>query len=102
MFMGKEMILAIFIIPIALGAIAENQILAVLLRSPANRTLMHMRLLFSLLHASAVNLSAMYLPWGITTHFLHAEEENQEISQGNQCHHGKGRNRDNACLNQGH
>ena len=60
MLMGKQMLLAIFIIPVAFGAETEFQIRAVQLRPPANRAFMlgHPRIP---LHFPPVFLPPFYL-----------------------------------------
>ena len=101
MLMGKQMILTVLIIPVALGAIPEYQIVSVLLRPSANRAFVDGGLFRPLLHAPGICLSPVYLLRRITAHALHAQEENQEITQRYQRHDRVSRMGNDTCLLQG-
>lgn len=61
MLVGKQMVLTILIISIALGTETEFQMVSIFLCTSANRAFMAGRALLSLLYASLVGLSSVYL-----------------------------------------
>ena len=98
MLMRKQMILTILIIAVALGAVPEYQIVAVLLRPATDRASVNAGPFLALLHAPVIYLSSVYLLRGVPAHIFHAEEENQEGAQGHQSHNRIGRMGNEACL----
>ena len=92
------MILTIFIIPVALGADTELQILAVLFCPPANGTFMGVCALFSLFYILHIGASAADLLGRITMHTPHSKEKENKIPQRQKGHQAISRMYDDSDL----
>lgn len=94
--MGKQVILAVFIISVALGTEAEFQVVPVLLRAAANSAFMRSHSPFPSLHAAHIGQSAVNLLGRIAVHVPHSKKEKDEISQRKKSHHAISRMYDDS------
>ena len=84
--MGKQVILTVFIISVALGTEAEFQVVPVLLRAAANSAFMRAHSPFPSLHAAHIGLPAVNLLGRIAMQLPHSQKENHKIPQGQKGH----------------